>query len=120
MVTNQRLSDRLSSVMQMGPEDINWYHFILDHKEYLRRKSTYKEYTPEQLVKYRYRPNEFYTEECKGEAYMAWIFLLVNEIRDPSEFNENNTRLYIPQATDITTLYSTYSVSVNQKDFSDL
>jgi len=120
MEANQRLTTRLNELQQMGPEDMNWYHFVRDHKKYLKRKSNIRVYTPEQLVKYRFRPGEFFADQCRGPMYMTWIFLLVNDIRDPSDFNENNTKITMVMPDAIQELYQLYSTSQSRLDDSEV
>ena len=120
MVTNQSLSDRLSTLNQYGPDDPLWYRFVRDHKRYLKKKAKKHPFIPEELVKYRYRPVEFYTEKVGGQSYMAWIFLFVNDIRDPSEFNENISTLLIVDPKDIDKLYQIYSTSQASQAASDV
>lgn len=113
METNQRLAERLSENRQYGPEDVNWYYFVRDHKKWIKRKSKVHVFTPEELVKYRYRPTDFFVEECKGPSYMTWIFLFINDIREASEFNENRTKLTMISPSVIEELHQIYSVSAN-------
>ena len=116
METNQRLSERLSENRQYGIEDTAWAYFVRDHKDYLRRRSKLRRFLPEELVKYRYRPHEFYMKEGQGPIYMTWIFLFINDIREASQFHEGRTKLLVPPPEVIEELHQIYSTSANQSD----
>ena len=91
-----KLSDRIKEKTKnsFGPEDPDWYQYILDHKLYLREQSEVKSFTLLDLVKYRYRPEEFFVS-MDGDLNQAWIFMLVNDIRSPTDFTEALTKLWI-------------------------
>ena len=91
-----KLSDRIKAKTNnaFGPEDPEWYQFILDHKLYLRERSEVKSFTLLDLVKYRYRPEEYYAT-VGGDVNQAWIFMLVNDLRSPTDFTETITKLWI-------------------------
>ena len=114
MKLNQRLDERLSENRQYGPEDVAWLQFVRDHKKWLKRNSTIRFFTPEELVKYRYRPEDFYVDICKGPKFMAWIFLFVNNIREESQFNENHTKMIMVMPSKIEELHQVYSTSANR------
>lgn len=118
MEHNQSLDDRLAELRQYGPDEPLWYRFVRDHKRYLKQKSAIRTFTPEELVKYRFRPMEFYVDKVGGKSYMTWIFLFVNDIRDPSEFNENHITLRIVNPDDIDRLYQIFSTSQASQSFS--
>lgn len=111
MEINQSLSDRMSDLKQYGPDDPLWYRFVRDHKKYIKRNSKSKTFIPEELIKYKYRPVDFFVKELGGRSNMAWIFLFVNDIRDTSEFNENCSRLIIVEPKTIEKLYQIFSTS---------
>ena len=113
MEQGQRLSDRLESIKQYEPDDINWFHFVTDHKQYIKDNSEIHRYTPEELVQYRYRPWEFCVDKCRLPGTAAWILMLVNDIRDPHDFNESHTKLYQFSGIFLSNLYQVYSRSSN-------
>lgn len=114
MEINQRLSERLDTVNRLGQEDTSWYHFVRDHKKYLKRRAKIVRFAPEEIVKYRYRPQDFYVDKCNGAYPLTWIFLLVNDIRNPADFNENHTKFFIVSRDDIENIYNVYSTSENR------
>lgn len=120
MEINQSLSDRLKSLNHYGPDNALWHKFVRDHKRLFKRKSKTRKFTPEELAKYRYRPMEFYTEVVGGHLCMAWIFLFVNDIRDPSMFNENNTSIILVDPSVIEHLYQVFSTSESSQKFEDM
>lgn len=113
MQPDQRLSERLNSLNEFGPEDEGWAHFVRDHKKYILRNSTRQTYTPEELIKYKYRPQDFVDMVCKCPIGMTWIFLFINDIRDPADFNENCRKLYLINPATINELYQLHSTSAN-------
>lgn len=114
MVVDQRLSERLESIFDYGPDDEGWVRHVRDHKKYLKRNAPVSYFRPEELVKYRYRPQDFYVDKCSGKFSQTWIFLFVNDIRNPSDFNENCNKLFMVQPSQIEELYNVYSTSENR------
>ena len=95
MVTNQRLSERLTAVSEeYGPEDEIWKQFVRDHKKWLQMNSDLRTFTPEYMVQYRYRPEDF-IQVYEADPSMCWIFLFINDIRSQADFNEAKTRYYV-------------------------
>lgn len=92
----KRLSARLTNQVddRFGPEDQDWVQFLSDHKLYLREHSPYRAFTTLELVPYRYRPDEFYKKQ-RGSISQTWIFLAVNDLRSPTDFNESISHLWI-------------------------
>lgn len=116
MEVSQRLAERIheSTIADgYGPEDEVWHRFVRDHKAYLRSKATKKYYTPEQILKYKYRPEEFFVAETDGDYSMAWIFLFINDIREPAEFNESRNHFLMLNKRTITDLYNLFSGTAN-------
>lgn len=113
MEQGQRLVERLSSLEDYSPDDIGWYHFVRDHKQYLRRNSSIARYMPEDLVKYRYKPWEFVKDKMKVPGQAAWIFLFINDIRDPHDFNESHTKLRQFTKQTLDHMYQIYSTSAS-------
>ena len=117
MKQNQRLSERLvNSGESYLPSNKKWNEFVRDHKAYLRRKSTTTQYAPELLVRYRYRPEEFYQEQCDGSLYLAWIWMLVNDIYNVTQFTESRTEYYNVSADDLRELYLAFRSCINSKE----
>lgn len=114
MQTGQRLNERLDTINVYGPEDTEWYHFVRDHRRYLLRRCQTRVFTPETLVKYRYRPQEFVAEVCECPIGMTWIFLFINDLRDPADFNENCTKVKTFTQSLVSDLYQIYSTSANR------
>ena len=104
-----KLSDRIKDKASnsFGPEDPDWYQYILDHKLYLREQSAVKSFTLLDLVKYRYRPEEFFAS-TGGDINQTWIFLLVNDLRSPADFTEALTKLWIVRHETIEALRRRY------------
>jgi len=104
-----KLSDRIKEKTKnsFGPEDPDWYQYILDHKLYLREQSEVKSFTLLDLVKYRYRPEEFFVS-MDGDLNQAWIFMLVNDLRSPTDFTEALTKLWIVKPETIEDLRRRY------------
>ena len=97
-----RLLDKASN--KFGPEDPKWYQFVMDHKQYLLDKATKVEHTVLELVPFRYKPDIYYVRKHRGELTQTWIFCMLNDIRNVTEFNESRQVLLVPDPKDITTL----------------
>ena len=105
-----RLSERLTRMAsnKFGPEDPAWYQFVMDHKQYLISKSSIAEFTILKMSPYKFKPAEFYVKECKGNFNQAWIFCMINDITDVTEFNESRTKLLIVSPDEIVKLRSLF------------
>lgn len=110
-----RLSDRLRGMMTSGygPEDTAWAQFVADNKLFLRNRSKYVTVTMLNMVPYRYRPNEYYAAQA-GDINQTWIFLMLNDIRNPSDFNESVTSLWIPSPDAIRDLKQKFDSSMSR------
>lgn len=108
-----KLSDRLKNRTddKYGPQDPDWVQFVSDHKLYLREKSPSKTFTPLDLAPYKYRPDEFYSKN-RGNINQTWIFLMVNDLRSPNDFNESIKRMWIVDPDVIVDLRKHYESSV--------
>lgn len=108
MEENQRLSERMmDSNVPYGPKDPGWDQFVRDHKEWIKSQCTLKKFKPEELLQYRFMPAEFYVAN-EGVFTATWIFMLINGIASPMEFNESRTQWYLPPPSLIPELYSQY------------
>lgn len=113
MELNQRLSERMMyDAEKMGPEDINWNQFVRDHKDHIKSLATTQTFDTATISRYRYRPEEFYVDH-DGLKQITWIFLLINDIRDITEFTEQKTTFLMISKVKIRELYSVYSSSVH-------
>ena len=113
MEIDQRLSERmLSDASELGPEDLGWNQFVRDHKNYIKQLCRTRTFDKAVMVRYRYRPEEMYVAN-DGLKQATWIFLLVNDIRDPSEFTEQKCTWLFPPKLKLTELYSIHSGSAN-------
>ena len=116
MEENQRLSERMSNAYpHYGPGDPKWNQFVRDHKEWIKSQCTLKKFKPEELLQYRFLPAEFYVSQ-EGVFPATWIFMLINGIASPMEFNESRTQWYIPPPTLIPELYSQYVSATRTTD----
>ena len=119
MEENQRLSERMkNSNVPYGPSDPLWNQFVRDHKEWIKERCTLKRFKPEELLQYRFKPSDFYVDN-EGMFPATWIFMLVNGIASPMEFNESRTQWYFPPPDLIPELYSQYvscSRAADQED----
>lgn len=109
-----RLSDRLRSMTSnnYGPEDPEWYQFVMDHRSYLESKATKVIHTTLELVPFRYKPELYYIKQHQGEQTQAWIFCMLNNIRDVSEFNESRQTFIVPDPKTIVELHQKFSASL--------
>ena len=113
MQSGQRFVTRLETANKYSVDDEKWAAFVRDHKQYLIDNSTKQDFIPEGLVKYKFRPQDFVVEVCQCPVSMTWIFMFINDLRDPADFNESCKYFYIPNSGIISTLYSVCHSSVN-------
>lgn len=90
-----------------GAEDPNWVQYVDDHKLYIREKSPIQHFMPIDLVRYRYRPVDFFKDN-NGDPMQTWIFMAVNDLHNVSEFNESITQLWMVKSDTIHELRAMY------------
>lgn len=110
MATQFNVIDSNNSSYGMDNEE--WVQLVRDHYAWLRGKSTTYTLTPEDAHRWRFRLQEYiYTEH--GLPYsMLWIVLWINNIK-LSDFDGGILELLIPSESDIATLYTGYTATVN-------
>jgi hypothetical protein len=108
-----RLSDRLRDKMKdnFGPEDPKWYQFIMDHKQYLLDRSKRVTHTVLELVPFRYKPDIYFVKKCMGKLTQTWIFCMLNDMRDETDFNESRQTFLVPDVKDIEKLRATFDAA---------
>ena len=108
-----RLSDRLKSMTKdnFGPEDPKWYQFIMDHKQYLLGRCKRVTHTVLELVPFRYKPDIYFVKKCMGKLTQTWIFLMLNDMRSATDFNESRQTFLVPDIKDIEKLRATFDAA---------
>lgn len=96
---DSRLSTRMlnTTVAGYGAQNKRWVQFVSDHKRYIRQNSDIQEFTTFDLVRYKYRPEEFFKDKAGCTADCTWIYLMVNDMRSPEDLNMTVTRLWMPR-----------------------
>jgi hypothetical protein len=109
------LSKRLGNAnrTQMGDDQGRWRQFILDHLDFIARRSQTKEIPAEMMNLYRYDLDRFLKQECSRNEDIAWIVLLINDL--PSDFEFVGVRFLIVPTDDlISSLFHSFS-SLNRR-----
>lgn len=111
---NSRLSTRIlgRTCIGFGSQNKYWVQFVNDHKRYIRQNSDIQTFNTYDLLRYRYRPEEFFKDKASCSSDTTWIYLLVNDIRSPEEFNTSITRLWMPTYSLIEQLRKSYEQAV--------
>lgn len=94
-----------------GPEDPNWVQFIKDHRQNILDECPILKPTSIELSKYKYRPEQYFTDNLGGDISAAWIFEYINDLRDQSMFNESMSLIRHVQMSTIKKLRSSYEQS---------
>ncbi len=92
--------------LRYNPE---WVQYIKDHKRFLLDSSIKYEITPEDMSFYNYKFN-MYLESIGFDLKHAWIVLLINELKNDSEFF-NLKHIYCPSTKLIDTYIRNFIVS---------
>ena len=101
--------------------DSEWIQFIQDHMIEIRNKSNIVQITPEEMFRYRYRPED-YLDSINVEISLSWIMMMINQIQNRQSFNSLQI-LYIPNSKYIDNLkekFGTYKQICEQPETEDL
>jgi len=95
---NSRLSTRILGRTRtgFGSQNLRWVQFVTDHKRYIRQNSDIQTFNTFDLLRYKYRPEEFFKDKAGCTSDCTWIYLMINDLRSPEEFNTSMTRLWMP------------------------
>lgn len=89
--------------------DIDWYQFVLDHKDYIRQRSTQVMPSGEIIGQTRYDVTRWLRKE-NFEPKFWWIVMVINDINSDLDYRKNNILIpiFIPTVTVIKNLYTSY------------
>lgn len=98
-----------------GDDNGPWRQFILDHLDYMARRSTRYNLDGPLINQYRYNLKHFLKDHLKRREDIDWIVLLLNNLHNDFEFADPVT-LIIPTDKLIQDLYHSY-ISVISNPF---
>lgn len=112
MTLSQLLSDQLNSTVanDNGP----WRQFVLDHLDYLARRTVPRTIDALEMNQYRYDLARFVKEKMQRSQDMTWIVLLLNNLSCHLDFKEPGDYV-IPEDRLILDLYSLYVTTTANK-----
>ncbi len=96
-----------------GDDQGPWRQFILDHLDFIANRSRTYEIDSPLMNLYRYDLKRFLRENLKIHGDLAWIVLLLNNLRNDFEWNVEGSYI-IPDSNIIAQLYHSYiTISTN-------
>ena len=97
-----------------GDDQGLWRQFVLDHLDFIARRSTTYEIDSSLMNLYRYDLKRFLREHLKIHGDLAWIVLLLNNLSNDLEW-ETEGSYVIPDNSLISQLYHSYiTISSNR------
>lgn len=96
-----------------GDDQGPWRQFILDHLDFIAARSRTYEIDSPLMNLYRYDLKRFLRENLKIHGDLAWIVLLLNNLKNDLEWNTEGSYI-IPDSNIIAQLYHSYiTISTN-------
>lgn len=103
------------SITNLEDPSDEWLHYLRDHKEIIREHSIYIQIPAEEMVRYRYRLED-YAFEVHGIAMKqaAIVLRVINEYASNMDFDTAVTAIYIPDIGYLNELYRMYRTVQSQ------
>lgn len=92
---------------KLGDDQGTWRQYILDHIDYIKRRSTTYDIDGPLMNFYRYDLKRFLKAHLRRQRDIAWIVLLLNDMHNDFEF-VNPGKYVIPTDDLINALYHSY------------
>jgi hypothetical protein len=93
--------------------DPDWIQFVQDHREYITTRSTLVEITPNEMVYYKYRIRKYLTYKGYNPG-LEMAFRTINHLRNNNDFDEDITKVYLPNSEVLNELRRSYKTLQSQ------
>ena len=113
---NTSFKEILNSILnedQYNKGERAWLLYLQDHREYIIERSKLVEITPSEMAYYKYRIRKYLSYKGYNSDYDK-IFRIINRLPRDMQFNENVTKVYLPDSTVIAELRRSYQILKNQ------
>lgn len=113
---NTSFKEILNSILnedQYNKGERAWLLYLQDHREYIIERSKLVEITPSEMAYYKYRIRKYLSYKGYNSDYDK-IFRIINRLPLDMQFNENVTKVYLPDSTVIAELRRSYQILKNQ------
>ena len=113
---NTSFKEILNSILnedQYNKGERAWLLYLQDHREYIIERSKLVEITPNEMAYYKYRIRKYLSYKGYNSDYDK-IFRIINRLPLDMQFNENVTKVYLPDSTVIAELRRSYQTLKNQ------
>lgn len=113
---NTSFKEILNSILnedQYNKGERAWLLYLQDHREYIIERSKLVEITPNEMAYYKYRIRKYLSYKGYNSDYDK-IFRIINRLPLDMQFNENVTKVYLPDSTVIAELRRLYQTLKNQ------
>ena len=95
----------------------DWIQFLMDHREYMRARSTPYLLTEKDMMRYSYRIRDFLKDNVgdgQSSADCEQAFKVINRLGSNLDFNSSLRLVYIPKTTMITEIRKDYNTCQQQ------
>lgn len=113
---NTSFKEILNSILnedQYNKGERAWLLYLQDHRGYIIERSKLVEITPNEMAYYKYRIRKYLSYKGYNSDYDK-IFRIINRLPLDMQFNENVTKVYLPDSTVIAELRRSYQTLKNQ------
>lgn len=113
---NTSFKEILNSILnedQYNQGERAWLLYLQDHRGYIIERSKLVEITPNEMAYYKYRIRKYLSYKGYNSDYDK-IFRIINRLPLDMQFNENVTKVYLPDSTVIAELRRSYQTLKNQ------
>lgn len=91
----------------------DWIQFVQDHREYITARSTLVEITPNEMVYYKYRIRKYLIYRGYNPS-LEMVFRTVNHLKNNNDFDEDITKVYLPNTNVLNELRRSYKTLQSQ------
>ena len=113
---NTSFKEILNSILnedQYNKGERAWLLYLQDHREYIIERSKLVEITPNEMAYYKYRIRKYLSYKGYNSDYDK-VFRIINRLPLDMQFDENVTKVYLPDSTVIAELRRSYQTLKNQ------
>ena len=89
-------------------EDDAWIQFLLDHREYIRERSTITTLDEKTMNRYRYRIRDFLQDTDGTSADCEQAFKIINRLGSNLDFNDSLRAVYVPPTNVVKEIRNSY------------
>lgn len=101
------IKDKKANEIYSKDEDA-WRQFLLDHREIIRKNSTFYKLKEEEMLRYRFRIRDFLAARSYKPGYDQ-VFRIINRIHNDLEFDVGRYGVWLPDINQMFDLRQTFN-----------